>query len=70
MRYILQNSNSNYSQVIDTIINNRKNEIFSFFNSKAIDLSFNIYIYDSVEYLVKGLKQRGFKNVIKMKIIH
>ena len=62
MRYIIQNSNSNYSQTIDTIINNRKNEIFLFFNSKAIDLSFNIYIYDSVENLVKGLKQRGFKN--------
>jgi hypothetical protein len=62
MKYIIQNSESNYSQVIDTIISNRKSEIFSFFNSKEIDLPFNIYIYDSIEELANGLAKRGFKN--------
>ena len=60
MKYIVQNNNSNYSQVIDTIINKRKKEIFSFFNSEEVDLPFNIYIYDSLENLVDGLRKRGF----------
>ena len=62
MRYIVQNNNSNYSQTIDTIISNRKSEIFSFFNSEEIELPFNIYIYDTIEQLVNGLQERGFKN--------
>ena len=62
MKYIVQNNNSNYSKVIESIINNRKKEIFSFFNSEEIDLSFNIYIYNSIEELVNGLRNRGFKN--------
>lgn len=61
MRYIKQNKNSNYDKVIDAIINSRKNEIFDFFNSSEIELSFDIYIYDSIEDLVKGLRARGFK---------
>lgn len=62
MKYIIQNSNSNYSQVIDSIIESRKNEIFDFFNVKEFELPFNIYIYDSIEELVNGLRKRGFKN--------
>ena len=61
MKYIIQNSNSNYSQVIDSIIESRKNEIFDFFNVKEFELPFNIYIYDSIEELVNGLRKRGFK---------
>ena len=61
MKYITQNSQSDYWQVIDNIIENRKNEVFDFFNTKEIELPFNIYVYDSVEELVKGLAQRGFK---------
>ena len=61
MKYITQNSRSDYWQVIDNIIENRKNEVFDFFNTKEIELPFNIYVYDSVEELVKGLAQRGFK---------
>ena len=61
MKYIIQNSNSNYSQVIDSIIESRKNEIFDFFNIKEFELPFNIYIYDSIEELVNGLCKRGFK---------
>ena len=61
MKYIVQNKNSNYSQVIDSIINSKKSDIFSFFNSEEVDLPFNIYVYDSIEELVKGLRERGFK---------
>ncbi len=61
MKYIIQNSNSNYGQVVENIINKRKNEIFQFFNSKEIELPFNIYIYDSIEDLIEGLRKRGFK---------
>ncbi len=61
MKYIVQNKNSNYSQVIDSIINSKKRDIFSFFNSEEVDLPFNIYVYDSKEELVKGLRVRGFK---------
>lgn len=61
MKYIMQNSKSNYNLVIDSIIENRKKEIFEFFNCSEIELSFNIYVYDSIEELVKGLAKRGFK---------
>ena len=62
MRYIVQNSNSSYSQTIDTIINKRKNEIFNFFNSKEVDLPVTVYIYNSIEDLVNGMIERGYKN--------
>lgn len=61
MKYIIQNSDSNYRQVIDTIINNRKKEIFDFFNSGEVELPFHIYIYSGIEELINGLKKRGFK---------
>jgi len=60
MKYIKQNNNSDYSKTIDSIIINRKKEIFDFFNSEEIELPFNIYIYDSIEELVNGLRKRGF----------
>ena len=62
MKYIIENKNSNYKEVIDKIINERKHEIFDFFGADEIDLPFTIYIYDSIESLVKGLKNRGFKD--------
>lgn len=62
MKYMIQNNNSSYGYMINNIINNKKAEIFSFFNSKEVDLTFNIYVYDSIEELVKGLKKRGFKD--------
>ena len=49
MRYIVQNKDSNYIQTINDIINDRKNNIFLFFNSKEVALTFNIYVYDSIE---------------------
>ena len=62
MRYIVQNKDSNYIQTINDIINDRKNNIFLFFNSKEVNLTFNIYVYDSIEELVNGLRKRGFKD--------
>lgn len=60
MKYIKENKDSNYNLVIEKIFNDRKKEIFSFFNSEEVDLPFNIYIYDSLENLVDGLRKRGF----------
>ena len=60
MKFIVENSDSNYKSVILDIIESRKKEIFDFFNSDIIDLPFNIYIYDSIESLVDGLRKRGF----------
>ena len=62
MKYKIQNYLSNYNQVIDSIINDRKKEIFSFFNSEEIDLPVTIYVYNSIEELVNGMRDRGFKN--------
>ena len=56
----MQNNNSDYYKTIDFIINKRKKEIFSFFKSNEIDLPFNVYIYNTIEDLVKGLRERGF----------
>ena len=61
MKYFMQNHESNYNQVIDKMISDKKNEIFSFFNSKEIDLEFDVYIYNSIEELVNGLQKRGFQ---------
>ena len=60
MKYIVQNSNSNYKNEIENIINSREKEIFKFFDSKEINLNCNVYIYDSIENLTNGLKNRGF----------
>ena len=62
MKYVIQNNESNYNQVIDKIINKGKKAIFSFFNSEEIDLPFTVYIYNSIEDLVNGLRERGFNN--------
>lgn len=62
MKYIVQNNNSNYRQVIDTIISNSKNEIFSFFNSEEINLPVTIYIYNNIEDLIVGMRERGYEN--------
>ena len=62
MKYIIQNNNSKYSQVIENIINDRKREIFSFFSCEEFDLPITIYIYNSLEELVNGMKKRGYIN--------
>ena len=60
MKYILQNEKSDYYKKTDEIINTRKHEIFAFFNSSEVELTFNIYVYNTIEDLVKGLRKRGF----------
>ncbi len=62
MKYIIQNNNSNYGEEIKKIINQNKEKIFNFFNAKETDLQCTIYIYDSIESLIDGLKNRGFKD--------
>lgn len=44
MKYIIQNKKPTYQNTIDEIIQNRKNEIFAFFNSEEKELPFNIYL--------------------------
>ena len=60
MKYIVQDKNLTYYNTINKIIQNRKNEIFAFFNSEEKELPFNIYVYDSIESLLNGLRMRGF----------
>lgn len=60
MKFIVENSNSNYKDKIVKIIENHKKEIFDFFGKSIDELPFNIYIYDSIENLILGLKERGF----------
>ena len=60
MKYILQDNNSKYYKTIDNIINDNKEEIFSFFNHEVIDLPITIYVYKTIKDLVEGLKQRGY----------
>lgn len=62
MKFIKENNNSTYDLVMEKIINDRKKEIFNFFNVDDMVLNFNVYIYDSIESLVKGMKERGFKD--------
>ena len=62
MKFIKQNSESNYDKEIGSIIDSRKKEIFDFFNVKEFELPFTVYVYDSIEDLVNGLYKRGFKN--------
>ena len=62
-KYYCFNRNSDYKDRIDFIIQNRKKEIFNFFNISDVDLDFNIYIYDSREDLVIGMRERGFSEM-------
>ena len=62
MNYIVSDKNKDYIKVIEKIINERKKEIFDFFKKEKCKLNFNVYIYDTKEELVSGLKDRGFKN--------
>ena len=61
MKFIKQNSESNYDKEIGSIIDSRKKEVFDFFNVKEFELPFIVYVYDSIEDLVNGLHKRGFK---------
>ena len=60
MKLIVENNNSNYKDRVLNIINKKKNEIYDFFDKSLDELPFNVYIYDSSESMVEGLKKRGF----------
>ena len=62
MKYIIQNKNSDYYKVVDNIIKTKSKIIFDFFNSEEIELPFNIYIYNSIEDLARGMISRGYTN--------
>lgn len=57
---IIDYSKNNYKEEVLSIINDKKKFIFDFFNSSVVDLDITIYIYDSIESLVNGLRERGF----------
>ena len=54
MKFIIENNTTNYKNTILNIIETKQEEIFDFFNSKPIKLSFNIYIYKNNESLIEG----------------
>jgi len=60
-RYFCTNRNKDYQNEIEKILVSRKPEILNFFKVKDNgQFNFNIYIYDSIDDLVKGMKNRGF----------
>lgn len=63
INYIVENEKSNYKDEINNIILSNKEDIFDFFNSPDLELSFNVYVYKDIDSLVKGLKERGFNNI-------
>lgn len=63
INYIVENEKSNYKDEINNIILSNKKDVFDFFNSPDLDLSFNVYVYKDIDSLVKGLKERGFNNI-------
>lgn len=63
INYIVENEKSNYKDEINNIILSNKEDVFGFFNSPDLELSFNVYVYKDIDSLVKGLKERGFNNI-------
>lgn len=63
MKFYCFNRNKNYQKEIENIFEDKKKEIFDFFGQTLDDLDFNIYIYDTIEELINGLKIRGFKDM-------
>lgn len=63
INYIVENEKSNYKDEINNIILSNKEDVFDFFNSPDLELSFNVYVYKDIYSLVKGLKERGFNNI-------
>ena len=63
-RYICTNRNPLYKDHVEMILEQKKKQILDFFNiSGSIPLSFNVYIYDTIEDLVSGLRARGFSDM-------
>lgn len=63
-KYYCFNRTADYKDKIEEIIQNKKLEIFSFFGiEEEHDLNINIYVYDTIEALVKGMKERYFADM-------
>lgn len=63
-KYYCFNRNIDYKYKIEEIIQTKKLEIFSFFGiPEDYNLNLNIYVYDTIEELIKGLKDRGFSEL-------
>lgn len=63
-KYICTNRNHNYQQQVESIINKTKPYILDFFETKDNgQFKFLVYIYDTIDELVKGMKERGFKDM-------
>lgn len=62
-KYICTNRSSDYKDHIEQVIQQSKKTILDFFETKD-DGKFNytIYVYDTIEELIAGLKERGFKD--------
>ena len=62
-KYFCTNRDVNYKDDIEKILQDRKNEILSFFEvDDNGQFNFNIYVYDNISDLVSGLKSRGYKD--------
>lgn len=62
-KYYCFNRTGDYRDRIENIIQSRKSEIFEFFNIDDMELFFKIYIYDSIDDLILGMKNRGFSDM-------
>lgn len=63
-KYFCMNRNKDYQNKVENILASRKQEILDFFEvSDEGQFNFNIYIYDTIEALVKGMKDRGFSDM-------
>lgn len=64
--WVLAKSNTDYQNEIESILVFRKQEILDFFNVEDNgQFNYNIYIYDTIEDLVEGMKNRGFDSMPK-----
>lgn len=62
--FILKNRNKEYSERVRKILEFKSKEIFSFFETgDNNDYKVNVYIYDTIEELTQGMKDRGFKDM-------
>lgn len=63
-KYICTNRNPLYKEHVKMILEQKKKQILNFFNaSENFPLTFNVYIYDTIEDLVSGLRARGFSDM-------
>lgn len=63
-KYFCTNKKSTYRNTVEKVINSNKNKILDFFNVQDNgQFNFNIYIYDTIDDLVIGMKNRGFSEM-------